>query len=369
MANRVWRCWKMRSLLGLLAVATSAGAQSKIELPSRLSCSKCRIERVLVATLRDSGTTALLGGKGKRTTVATDSKGRFYVSDADRTRIAVFGANGLLIRTIGREGDGPGEFRQITRITVTRGDTIRVYESVPPRESIFAPTHDFVRLRPAPRSMLSFAMLSDGRLVGNIVSGQPDLVGLPLHLTDSTGAIALSFGSDDPVFRAGMQGLLNRSVTLDSDDAVYAAHSQAYKIELWSLRSGKLLREYSRSVSWFKPRTQMPDIEKGIEPPPHTEDVFRAADGFLWMNIQRADRTFWFAIVAGGLHGKTVNDVNKYLDSTFEVVDPIGGRVLASRRFDEPSYSMFRDGLVFSPSFGSNDEPRIKIWRLYLRSP
>lgn len=194
--------------LSVLASPLAADGQQST-VPTNTSCRSCRIDRTLLATLRDTGQKAFIGGRGQAS-IARDSKGRFYVVDADRSRVALFGANGLLLRTIGRVGGGPGEFSDIVRVNVTAGDTLRVYESQLGKESVFSPLHEFVRADIVPAGIESIVRLGDGRSVTNFVSGHRDLVGLPLHLLGKDGTIEGSFGSEDPVFRAGMQGMLKR---------------------------------------------------------------------------------------------------------------------------------------------------------------
>lgn len=43
--------------------------------------------------------------------LTVDAQGRVYVADRKPAVIKVFDRQGVLIRTIGREGEGPGEFR------------------------------------------------------------------------------------------------------------------------------------------------------------------------------------------------------------------------------------------------------------------
>ena len=62
-----------------------------------------------------------------------DSQGRFYVADSGDARIAVFSPEGSYLRSIGRRGEGPGEF-QAPRIQSIRNDIISVYDLLLRRE-------------------------------------------------------------------------------------------------------------------------------------------------------------------------------------------------------------------------------------------
>jgi hypothetical protein len=60
--------------------------------------------------------------------VARDSRNRFYatVYGAQDHELILYNSDGTIVRTIGRPGRGPGEFRSIWDILVTHGDTLFV---------------------------------------------------------------------------------------------------------------------------------------------------------------------------------------------------------------------------------------------------
>jgi len=60
----------------------------------------------------------------------------FYVEDRGNTRIAIFGPDGKYIRSIGREGEGPGEFRNL-RLLWIRGNNLAIWDSRNRRTSLF----------------------------------------------------------------------------------------------------------------------------------------------------------------------------------------------------------------------------------------
>jgi len=70
--------------------------------------------------------------------IAVDEIERIYVSDRKESHIKVYDQNGKYLRTIGRKGQGPGEFQRITRIQILTSDNLLVYNSKTRRLSFFS---------------------------------------------------------------------------------------------------------------------------------------------------------------------------------------------------------------------------------------
>lgn len=68
-----------------------------------------------------------------------DSRGRIYVADPLQGGVMVLAPDGRLVRTVGRPGRGPGEFRYIRTVQVLPGDSLLVYDQELYRVSVFAP--------------------------------------------------------------------------------------------------------------------------------------------------------------------------------------------------------------------------------------
>lgn len=60
--------------------------------------------------------------------IAVDSNGNIYAADRKENHIKVFDRNGRHVRTIGRPGQGPGEFDLVSRIQITPQDELMVYD-------------------------------------------------------------------------------------------------------------------------------------------------------------------------------------------------------------------------------------------------
>lgn len=341
------RTWIM-SARALVMLTLSAAPPEQLQAQMRMvigdaqSCSRCVIVREQVAVLRDTSSYGLIGGLDP--VVAVDSRGRFYVSDLVRTSVAVFDPNGQLTRLIGRAGGGPGEFRYIDRIVVSRGDTLRVFDGGQRRETMFSPQHQLSRMRELGIRPGPVVVLNNGDLVLNAAAATRSLVGLPLHLVDSTGEITRSFGTQDATYRSGLDGLLARSLALKTGTEVYAAKAQEYVIELWNAADGVLIQEIVRDADWFKPWISRARQSETAAPQPKIWDgLFRTPNGELWVLVHVADPQYRRAITRGGPHGFTITDVNRYLDAVVEVIDPLRKHVVARQRFDEVGIALIGD--------------------------
>ena len=75
--------------------------------------------------------------------IALDDAGRLYVADDKPAVIKVIGRDGKLIRTIGREGEGPGEFK--VAILATHGSNLIVHDPQLARTTVFDTSGKYLR--------------------------------------------------------------------------------------------------------------------------------------------------------------------------------------------------------------------------------
>lgn len=68
--------------------------------------------------------------------VRMDEQGYFYVSDLGDCRIAVFDSTGHYVNSIGKPGDGPGEFRAVWLRDI-QGDVLTIYDSRHRRTTLY----------------------------------------------------------------------------------------------------------------------------------------------------------------------------------------------------------------------------------------
>ena len=97
--------------------------------------------------------------------LAADEAGNVYVMQSQPTRIAVFGPDGTYLRDIGREGDGPGEFRNGMLGIV--GDTLFVQDPNNTRLSTFLTNGTYIASYPSQCCWFTsrLPVLADGRVM------------------------------------------------------------------------------------------------------------------------------------------------------------------------------------------------------------
>jgi outer membrane protein assembly factor BamB len=71
--------------------------------------------------------------------VALDAQGNLYALDMQLSTISVFDGDGNFLRTIGREGEGPGEFRRAGHLFVTPDNKVAVAQTMPGKIVLLAP--------------------------------------------------------------------------------------------------------------------------------------------------------------------------------------------------------------------------------------
>jgi len=69
--------------------------------------------------------------------IVVDEEGNSYLLDQQLSQVLVYGPDGGLVRTIGREGAGPGEFRMASGMCMLPGGYIGVFQMMPGRIVVF----------------------------------------------------------------------------------------------------------------------------------------------------------------------------------------------------------------------------------------
>ncbi len=130
------------AVLSLLTMGP-AGAQEVIEVQGE--------DRRLEANFEELYRIGSLDGQdweqfGNVSSVAFDGAGRLYVLDSQVSQIFLVDTGGTLIRTIGREGDGPGEFRSVRGMVAMDDGRLVVRDLGHRAYHVFDPNGDIERM-------------------------------------------------------------------------------------------------------------------------------------------------------------------------------------------------------------------------------
>jgi len=111
---------------------------------------------------------------GQVRSVVADAEGNVYVADGQAREIRVFGADGAHLRTLGREGAGPGEFRNLVGLAWL-GDALAAKDPGNGRIQLLSPAGEDAGTRPA-TSATGSAGIFHPRRVGDAEFWVPDFV-------------------------------------------------------------------------------------------------------------------------------------------------------------------------------------------------
>lgn len=101
--------------------------------------------------------------------IQVDDEGRIYIDDARNGRIQVFDRNGKYVKTIGRQGQGPGEFGVPTRLRVLpRANRLYVRDIGTQRISIFNLLGNYLGSVPTQHIVLDYYPLETSELIAAV---------------------------------------------------------------------------------------------------------------------------------------------------------------------------------------------------------
>lgn len=208
----------------------------------------------------DEAPLADIGGEGgpalhQVTDACRLTDGRIAVASSGTQQLHVFAADGRPLRALGREGDGPGEFRSIFFTGCMPGDSVAAWDPLAYRLSVFGPEGAFVRSVTPGASSGSplppvLGLLPGGRFVVGASTGaaaipQPGRAmrdTLEFRVVDAAGATSGSLGrfpGTEHIALVDGTGMLMRplpfgrtTVAAVHGGAVYVGHGDRYEVSV-----------------------------------------------------------------------------------------------------------------------------------------
>lgn len=152
-------------------------------------CVNCKIELLPTTQLGTDTDPGFIPHIESR--VTRDHRGNYIVKGNYATTLLVFDSTGRFLRTIGRAGSGPGEFRGIGSIAVGAADSLVVFEQESRRYTLLDANWKYVSSNSLPLGPeLTSLMLPTGEFVFGLPLRSAAQRGQPLHVVDRSGRIA-----------------------------------------------------------------------------------------------------------------------------------------------------------------------------------
>jgi hypothetical protein len=331
-------------------------------LDAQLECPACEIVVEPVLEWGDRDGPGML--EGMSMLVAMDDVGRLVVSDEPAwTKVKVYDASGAHLRTLGREGEGPGEYQGIAGLRFGPRDSLFVFDWALWRVTVYGPElEEPIRTTALPvEPLYRVLVLDDGRFVISSAMWTPELVGLPIHVIAADGELLDSFGNDgsrDPGDAAGRPRLL---APASGDGAFWAVRPDEYRLQKWT-PDGTLVREIRGDEELLHdPRWEAEGFRPG---PPMIGAIAEDPGGWLWVVIGSPKPNWTDYLVEGGPHGMTLEAGSR--QTTIQALDPSTGEVLASTTVPYPLSAFARPGLMFQTDLSESLDPVARLFELRL---
>jgi len=241
-----------------------------------------------------------------------DAEGNLYVADSGQHGILIFGRDGKFKSRIGREGDGPGEFRMPAVSYFSWEGELVVEDPGNGRRSFFNLDGEFLRSEslgpvfmagsPIPKVAGEYVRPGQGAVIMRMTMGgsdeEPEEPGL-VEVIDSEGNVKLKIGTRKEHEDRMISMLLNRvSMDYSPPNHVVITFQNANEIHVYNKSTGALERIITRRLS-FNPkepkmemvteRTTSPgggmSIEARLVPDndPIADDVAVDKEGRIWV--------------------------------------------------------------------------------------
>lgn len=283
--------------------------------------------------------------------------------------IAVFDRRGEFLRTLGRLGEGPGEFRSISGLVALPDGGLAAFDSRLSRLTYFTSDLEVGSVHQLPVRVWrdGAVRLQDG---GWVLAGQMaewGAFGSPLARVDSVGQVPVFYGRNETEKEGNLKGMMaERRVAYHPLFGAVSMKMIDYFLELWE-HDGTLAEVFAPEVDWFH---WPPPLEPGTDP--HVS-IGKPEDLFFGIQFDEAGRLWILAQVEGedwesGVEEGKVVDREKWADFFIEVLDLGARQTLCTARITDKSFigGFPAPAVLHSYSEDWLGRPTVTFWRLSL---
>ena len=345
-ANMVQSHFGLLVLASLIGVAapTSIAAQEVVEIVDDLDCPSCLVDTGPSITLTGPDESIWFSSLSGLQ-VARDGQGNYIAAPVlGDGLIAVFGPDGRHLSSYGRIGGGPGEFATDIPLLIEVGDGDVLYVIDPVNLHTLAPraetSLDQVRMPVA--ALGEVAVLESGIAIEATVPTEDGMTTIQLLDADD-GTIAHSIGPTESGGEPGAESGVRRALGRSNDGKdVWSAPVGRLRITRYG-PDGEAKTRIERTSGLFRSSSGRRPGAPFLAPVrPAVSGIVEDGDGLLWVAITRAPRTSSPLPGFAETHDPGVEvlipssvDLNRFLHTTVEVLDPAAGVVIARRDFGE----------------------------------
>jgi hypothetical protein len=214
-------------------------------------------------------------------------------------------------------------------------------------------------------------VLGDNRVIVTGEDRSRATIGIPLHLLDSSGRIARSFGTtnervdlEDPFARF-------RIIGAGSNGTIWSGRLNSYTLERYDT-TGRKVASVSRDVDWFKAWTLPARGYIGVTRQNAELSALFERNDTLWVFV-RVNEANWRPMPPVPFRGNKDmpwtpdSYMEKLFDTMVEVIHVPTRQLLATQQLPQHVISVSTAGYMFSYEEDAAGNPRYAVWRLIMR--
>ena len=329
--------WAISVAALVAACNTSEDATGEaVRIPDNVACQRCEIVLDSIVTLTAPADTT----DGFPSAVRVDSLGRYWLLRRGAMP-ALFAASGRYLRSVGRAGQGPGEYLWPSDVIAFARDSVLLIDSRSRRATVLDSALNAIRTIALPIAVENPVAVHWPDTV--LVSGTSPLQGDrgPLHQLSFAHREATVLGS----FRPGgermpdeMLLLWRHHIATPRRSHFWTAWESAYDLSRWRL-DGTQVRRLERRPPWFPGVGSALSYDWRNKPPQsYVAGIEEDTDGLVWVLLATAAPS-WKEVIDGIPAGVAEYDprrldLERLMRLTIEAIDPSRARVLARRTVD-----------------------------------